>query len=94
MELENLPIECGRTDLISYASESPTQYTLVFPSQKIRNLWETELLRTKEMADGQVPPTTSIAPPTSPLPVKMNELKFLNSMVLQSGRVGMQVRDT
>ncbi len=33
-ELENLPVESGRIDLVSYASPSPTQYSLVFPSQR------------------------------------------------------------
>lgn len=33
-ELENLPVESGRIDLVSYVTPSPTQYTVVFPSQR------------------------------------------------------------
>ncbi len=93
LELEDLPPDCARVDLISYLSGStPAQCTMVLPSQKIRDSWEEEFLRTKAAADGKAPPTDSIAPPTSPFPVEVNtKLDFLNSIVLQSGRVGMQV---
>jgi hypothetical protein len=94
-ELADLPPECTRLDLISYATALPTQFTLVFPSTKIKHLWEQDFLRVKEAADCQAPPSTSVAPPTSPLPVQMgynHGLTFVNSMTLQSVRAGMQVR--
>ncbi len=94
-ELDNLPVENGRIDLISYACSPPTQYTVIFPSQKIKNKWKEEFLQVKEAADIQAPPSTSVAPPTSPLPVPMmngcEEVEFQNHIVLPSVRLGMQV---
>ena len=95
-EFDQLPPECNRIDLISYISAPPTQYTLLFPSLKIKNLWEQEFLTVKEAADCQAPSSMNIAPPTSPLPVQVmphEELTFVNSIVLQSVRVGMQVSE-
>ena len=95
-ELDNLPVENGRMDLISYASSPPTQYTIIFPSQKIKNQWKTEFLQVKEAADIQAPPSTNVAPPTSPLPVPLvsgcEEVEFQSHTVLPSVRIGMQVR--
>lgn len=93
-ELENLPTGSSRTDLISYFSAIPTQYTVLFPSHNIRNSWEMEFLRAKHKADDKAPPSASVAPPTSPLPVQTaacQELEFLNSNVLHCGRVCLQV---
>ena len=95
-ELENLPVDNGRMDLISYASSQPMQYTVIFPSQNIRNQWRTEFLKVKEAADVQAPPSTSVAPPTSPLPVSMvgacEGVEFQNQIILPSLRSGMHVR--
>ena len=91
-ELENLPLETGRIDLISYASCPPCQYTLVFPSQRIRNSWENDFLQAKTKADKEAPPTVNVAPPTSPPPTSTSQaLDFIHPILLQSGRVGTKV---
>ena len=93
LELENLPLETGRIDLISYASCPPCQYALVFPSQRIKNSWEEEFLQAKTKADKEAPPMTNIAPPTSPPPTSTSHaLDFIHPILLQSGRVGTKVR--
>ena len=94
-ELDNLPLETGRIDLISYASSPPCQYTLVFPSQRIRNAWEQDFLLAKTKADEQAPPTVNVAPPKSPPPTSIGisqALEFAHPILLQSGRVGTKVR--
>lgn len=93
-ELDNLPPECSRIDLISYACALPTQYTILFPTQKIKDSWENQFLRAKEVADFQAPPSATVAPPTSPLPVRTGacqELEFVKSIIVRSVRTGMQV---
>jgi hypothetical protein len=91
-ELENLPLETGRIDLISYASCPPCQYTLVFPSQRIKNSWEDDFLQAKTKADKEAPPTVNVAPPTSPPPMSTSQaLDFIHPILLQSGRVGTKV---
>lgn len=93
-QLDNLPLECSRIDLVGYTSLPPTQYTLLFPSLKIKDLWEKEFLKVKGAADCKAPPTSSVAPPTSPLPVQVcpsHDLVFQNSIILQSVKSGMQV---
>ena len=90
-ELENMPLECSRMDLIGYVSATPTQYSVIFPSQKIRHCWEEEFLQAKKMADNKAPPNANVAPPTSPFLAQVSlcqELEFRNSAVLQSGRIG------
>ena len=93
-ELENLPLETGRIDLISYASCPPCQYALIFPSQRIKNAWEQDFLLAKTKADELAPPTTNVSPPTSPPPVSTSvsqALEFIHPILLQSGGVGTKV---
>ena len=95
-ELDNLPLETGRIDLISYASSQPCQYALIFPSQRIKSAWEQDFLQAKAIADQQAPPTVNVAPPKSPppMPVGISQaLDFVHPILLQSGRVvGTKVR--
>lgn len=94
-ELDNLPLETGRIDLISYASAPPCQYALIFPSQRIKNMWEQDFLLAKTKADELAPPTVTVAPPTSPPPVSAGiseALEFVHPVLLQSGRVGTKVQ--
>ena len=94
-ELDDLPLEAARIDLVSYASSPPSQYSLVFPSQRIRNAWEREFLQAKADADHMAPPTATVAPPMSPPPGEMGvsrDLEFLHPIILNSGGVGTQVR--
>lgn len=96
-ELDNLPVENGRVDLISYASSPPMQYTIIFPTQKIKTQWKTGFLQAKRTADDQAPPSANVAPPTSPLPVVLpsdyEKVEFQSHTHLPSVRTGMQVRD-
>ena len=66
-------------------------------SYRIRNTWEIDFIAAKSKADKQAPPNSNVAPPTSPVPVLVpnhlsSELKFLHPLLLQSGRVGTEVR--
>ncbi len=63
---------------------------------RIRSSWEVDFIKAKSDADQQAPPYTRLAPPTSPVPqVPSNDLfsefTFVQSMALQSGRVGTEV---
>jgi len=90
-ELESLPLECSRMDLFSFISSTPIQYSIIFPSQKIRQSWEEEFLQVKKTADKEAPPYASVAPPTSPFPAEVShcqEIEFRNSAILQSGKIG------
>ena len=90
-ELESLPLECTRMDLFSYISTTPIQYSIIFPSQKIRQSWEQEFLQAKRTADNEAPPYASVAPPTSPFPAEVSrctEIEFRNSAIVQSGKIG------
>ena len=91
--LDDLPLETGRLDIISYATSPPSQYSLLFPSQRLKSSWEADFLKHKSTADQQAPPNDMVAPPTSPPPVPAvsHDMKFLHPMVLQSGRVGTKV---
>ena len=62
----------------------PTQYAIVFPTQKIRNSWEEDFLRVKQ----------ATWPPQDPSPGSPQSeggLEFLHPLQVQSGRSGMQV---
>ncbi len=93
-EMDNSPQECARMDLIGYVSATPTQYSIIFPSQKIRQNWEDEFLQAKKMADNEALPFDIVVPPTSPFPAKVSvceEFEFRNFSVVQSGRIGTMV---
>ena len=77
-------------------STPPLQYSLLFPSQRIRNSWEKDFLTTKQAANNQALPSTPVAPPTSPPPVPdsvSSHLQFLHPILVQSGRVGIEVSE-
>ncbi len=68
----------------------------LFLNYRIRSSWEVDFIKAKSDADQQAPPNTKLAPPISPVPQIPNDLSaefnFVQSMILQSGRPGTEVR--
>ena len=68
----------------------PTQYSIIFPSQKIRNTWEEDFLRVKRATCSPLlatPPSSQ----ASPQPSTDVGFEFLHPLHVQSGRAGMEV---
>ncbi|CAI8041525.1 Rho guanine nucleotide exchange factor 17 [Geodia barretti] len=84
-ELENLPLLHSRVDLMCYNSLPPTQYSIIFPSQKIRNSWEEDFLKVKRSTCSPL-----LAAPhssrSSPQPSDDGGFEFLHPLHVQSGR--------
>ncbi|CAI8041530.1 Rho guanine nucleotide exchange factor 17 [Geodia barretti] len=89
-ELENLPLLHSRVDLMCYNSLPPTQYSIIFPSQKIRNSWEEDFLKVKRSTCSPL-----LAAPhssrSSPQPSDDGGFEFLHPLHVQSGRAGMEL---
>ena len=69
----------------------PTQYSIIFPSQKIRNSWEDDFLRVKRSICSPLLATPTSSSRASPLPPSEGGLEFLHPLHVQSGRPGMEV---
>ena len=89
-EIENLPHDSLHVDLISYASNPPFQYSIVFPLQRIKESWEKQFSEVKMMANKSAPPTQIVSPIISPPPTKApapTGMSFLHPILLHSNRV-------
>ena len=73
-----------------WGSLPPTQYSIIFPSQKIRNSWEEDFLKVKRSTCSPL-----LAAPhssrSSPQPSGDGGFEFLHPLHVQSGRAGMEV---
>ena len=90
----NFSLICPLPPSLSLPSLPPTQYSIIFPSQKIRNSWEEDFLRVKRSFASPLL-TTPPSPSSSYSPGQQTSghtgYEFLHPLHVQSGRAGMEV---